>query len=203
MNKDFYNELQFLYVSLTERFAKYSDYSYDGFYKCYNDQYFFLRHEKKIFLEKLSRISIKDIYSEEYKKETLFSQNYLDSKLVKFCENRICIIDGLGQIIFYYILFLLKEELDFFIKKMEETKSNPNDLITNDESRIYFYYTEFFEKWVKQFEVSENMKMLIHLFTKTNSNVITINFYEKIEINEAKIKEMKDRINYFDFSILE
>ena len=39
MNKDFYNELQFSYVSLTKRFAKYSDYSFDCFYKCYNDQY--------------------------------------------------------------------------------------------------------------------------------------------------------------------
>lgn len=203
MDQDFYNELQFLYVSLTERFSKYSDYTYERFYKCYNEKYFFLRDEKKIFLKKLSEISIKDIYSEEYQKETKFSEEYLNSKLVNFCENRICIIDGLGQIIFYYILFKLKEELDFFNSKISEAKSIPNGFITNDEHRIYFAYTEFFERWVIQFEGYENMKMLIHLFTKTNSNIITVNFNGKIEINESKISDMKNRLNYFDFSILE
>ena len=203
MNQDFYNQLQFLYVSLTERFSKYSDYTYDGFYKCYNEKYFFLRDEKKVFLEKLSAISIKEIYSEKYKKETVFSEEYLNSKLVKFCEDRICIIDGLGQIIFYYILFNLKDELDFFLSKISETRSIPNGFITKDEHRIYFTYTEFFERWVKQFEGYENMKMLIHLFTKTNSNIITINFSGKIEINESKINDMKNRLEYFNFSILE
>ncbi|WP_304342928.1 hypothetical protein [Chryseobacterium koreense] len=202
MNQDFYNELQFLYVSLTERFLKYTDYTYDGFYKCYNENYFFLRDEKKVFLQKLSEMSLKEIYSEKYKNETVFSEDYLDSKLIKFCENRICIIDGLGQITFYYILSLLQDELDAFINTIEQVKSIPNGFITSDEHRIYFAYTEFFERWVKQFEGNEKMKMLIHLFTKTNSNIITINFNGKIEINESKIKDMKSRLEYFDFSKL-
>lgn len=195
MNKDFYNELQLLYISLTERFSRYSDYNYDGFYKCYNNQYFFLRDEKKNFLEKLSNITINDIYSEEYKKATCFSEEYLGSELVKFGENKVCIIDGLGQTILYYILSLLKDELDYFIKYMEETKTTPNDFITYDEHHIYFAYTEFFERWVNRFSENQPMEMLIHLFTKTNSYIITVNFNGKIEINEHKIKEISSAIS--------
>ncbi len=202
MNEDFYNELQFLYVSLTERFSKYSDYNYDEFYKCYNDQYFFLRDEKKAFLEKLSNISVDEIYNEKYKKETGFSQTFLENKLVKFGEERVCIIDGLGQIILYYILFLLQNELDYFIEYLKETKSTPNTFITSDEHRTYFKYTEFFEIWVKKFDGNLNMNLLIHLFTKTNSNIISVNFNGKIEINESKIKDMKNRIQYFNFTKL-
>lgn len=202
MDKDFYNELQILYVSLTERFAKYSDYTYNGFYKCYNGKYFFLRDEKKEFLEKLSKITINDIYIEEYKSKYVLSQTFLESSLVKFCEDKLCIINGLGQIILYYILYLLKNELDEFINCLDKTKKNPNRFITYDENNIYFDYTEFFEYWVKPFEGNTNMEMLIHLFFKTNSYIITLNFRGKIEISESNIKEMRDHLKYFDFTKL-
>ncbi|WP_419494913.1 hypothetical protein [Chryseobacterium bernardetii] len=203
MNKDFYNELQFLYVSLTERFSKYSDYRYDGFYKCYNRKYFFLRDEKREFLEKLSTIKIGDIYSSKYKEEIGFPQRYLDSLLVFFHEEKVCIIDGLGQIILYYILFLLKLQLETFINELDDAKERLKGYVTSDENFIYFDYVTFFENWAKKFEGNNDMQMLIHLFTKTNSNIITISFSSKIEINFSKIKEMYSRLEYFNFMILQ
>jgi len=202
MNKDFYNELQFLYVSLTERFSKYSDYRYDGFYKCYNRKYFFLRDEKRAFLEELSAITIGDIYSTNYKEEIGFPQNYLQNFLIMFHEDRVCIIDGLGQIILYYILFMLKSELETFINELNHAKEKLQGFITSDENFVYFDYVTFFENWAKKFEGNNSMQILLHLFTKTNSNIITISFNGKIEINFTKIKEMYSRLEYFDFTKL-
>lgn len=202
MNKDFYNELQILYVSLTERFSKFSDYYYDGSYKCYNGKYFFLREEKKEFLEKLSTVKIGDIYSTKYKEEIGSPKNYLDRFLVTFQEDKVCIVDGLGQIVLYYILFLLKPELENFIQELEDAKETFKGFITYDEHFIYFDYVNFFETWTKKFENNNNMQLLMHLFTKTNSRIITINFRGGIEINFTEIKKMYSRLEYFDFSAL-
>ncbi|WP_326984121.1 hypothetical protein VUJ46_06125 [Chryseobacterium sp. MYb264] len=198
MTIDFYNELQTLYVALT-KYPSYSDYYYNENYKCFNNNYFFLRGERTEFLEKLSEISIIDIYSDTYKKEMFFSEKYLNQKLITFDKDRICIIDGLGQIIYYYILHILKIELEEFIQELESSKTDLRGYVIFDDIYLKFNYVDFFEHWIKRFEENEKMKMLIHLFTKTKSNVITLNISGEIEINEKKIKKYLDTLKIFNY----
>ncbi|HCM34031.1 hypothetical protein [Chryseobacterium sp.] len=201
MTTDFYNELQTLYVALS-KYPSYSDYFYKENYKCFNNNYFFLKGERTKFLEKLSNISINDIYSDTHKKEMGFPENYLNQKLINFDENRVCIIDSLGPIIYYYILNNLKPELDEFIKQLELAKKDSRGYVKIDNGYLKFHYVEFFEYWIKRFEGNENMKKLIHLFTKTKSHVININLYDEIEINEKKIIGYIETLQHFNFENL-
>lgn len=198
MTTDFYNELQSLYVALT-KYPSYSDYHYKENYKCFNNNYFFLRGEKTKFLEKLSQISVDDVYSDIHKKEIFFPEKYLNQKLINFENDRICILDGLGQIIYYYILHLFKTELEEFILALELAKNDLKGYVIYDDIYLKFNYIEFFEHWIKKFEKNEKMRMLIHLFTKTKSNVITLNMNGEIEINEKKIKGYLETIKKFNY----
>ena len=201
MDIHIYNELQILYVTLTEKFSRIKNYTFDGFYKCFDKECNFVKESKTGILTKLSNYTINDIFSDLGIKEIEFSEEYLNRKIVKIYDDKICIDEYLGFIIYYFILDNLKNEINEFCVDLEKIINKPTTFISVNNQVITFDVL-FFENWIDKYRENKKMQMLLHLFSKTNSNIIVKNFYGQIEINEFEILEINEYLSYFDFNKL-
>ncbi|WP_295677901.1 hypothetical protein, partial [uncultured Empedobacter sp.] len=107
-------------------------------------------------------------------------------------------IYGFGQIIFYYILSKLENKLDSFIIELEKLENNGN--IIREKHRIIFKFQSIFQYWISSIVSDNEMNMLIHLFTKTNSSIISINIDGHIDIDYSQIMNIKKYISDYDFN---
>lgn len=77
-----YNRICIVYQFLTKRFDISQFYSYDGFYKCYDPNYYGVRGENRDALEHFENLNLRHVYNAEHITSRPYGENYINSNLV-------------------------------------------------------------------------------------------------------------------------
>lgn len=199
-----YDRISLLYQFLTKRFHVNQNYQYDGYYKCYNPKYYGVREENLQTLEHFENLSYKDMFTEEYIKSKPFGEEYLNAKLVKIEEKRICVQTELGQILLYLLVSKLENSIKEFLSFLDSLKEQKLGLIKErEESKMYIIRLNDFNKLKPDLEKIKNFRFTFHLLAKTNSGFILRDWNENLEIHINKINDLVATLKNFDFTKVE
>jgi len=200
MNIDEYNKICRVYQSLTKRFDNYQNYFFNGNYIVFDSEFYVVRENLDI-LRKFENLTIRHIYGADYIKSKPFGDSYLDSKLVVIEENKVMVNSEMGYILFYILIYKLAKGLEDFKKIISTLDTKYSGHISIEkETKTYKMSIGTYDKILAEFEKSEDLKLIVHLFSRTNSNFIVQNWNSQIEINMAKIEALSDTVKIFDFS---
>ena len=202
MNNNEYDKISLAYQFLTNRFDVRQNYHYSNYYRCYDSNYYGVKGDRLETLKCFENLTLRDIYKKEHIESNYYGEEYLDSKLVVVKENQVCILSELGQV----FLYLLVSQLEIGIKQfqallLELNKEHKGFFRLEDDGKKMVVDVNMFENEFKnQFEQIENYKYIIHLFGKTNSGFIMLNWNNYLEIHLNKINELLNSLDVFDFS---
>lgn len=199
-----YDRISLLYQFLTKRFHVNQDYQYDGYYKCYNPKYYGVREENLQTLEHFENLSYKDLFTKGYINSKPFGEDYLNAKLVKIEEKRICAQTELGQILLYLLVSKLENSIKEFLSFLESLKEKKLGLIKErEEGKMYIISLNDFNRLQPVLEKIENFRFTFHLLAKTNSGFILRDWNENLEIHINKINDLIVTLKNFDFTKVE
>ena len=201
MTSEEYDKLSIPYQVLTKRFYERQAYYYDGYYKCYNPKYHIVRDEHLELLKKFENLSYRDIYTDEYINSHLFGDVYLDSKLVKIEEERICLSTELGQVFLYLLVSKLENGITQYIQLIKELQDERKGLIrTKNDGNTVIIPIDFLENIQYLFDNIDNYKFVFHLLAKTNSGFLTRDWSNNVEVNLNRISGLLKSVKNFNFS---
>ncbi|WP_204346631.1 hypothetical protein [Psychroserpens algicola] len=201
MTSEEYDRLSIPYQVLTKRFYENQTYYNDGFYRCYNPKHYIVRDKHLEQLKRFTELSYRDIYTEEYINAYPFGDTYLDSKLVKIEEKRVCLSTELGQVFLYLLVSKLKKGITQYVELIKKLQDERKGLIKSKNDGNTVVIPIFFLESIKgQFEIIDNYKFVFHLLAKTNSGFLMRDWNSNIEVNLNRISGLLDSVKNFDFS---
>ncbi|MGX1025296.1 hypothetical protein [Psychroflexus sp. MBR-150] len=204
MNKEEYNRLSIPYQFLTRRFYDRQTYHYEGFYKCFNPEHYIVKGEHLEVLQNFTDLSFREIYTEEHIQEHYFGDEYLNSKLVKIEEKKVCINSELGQVFLYLLVSKLQKGIEQYLNLIADLQNEYKGLVrTKEDGNIVEARIYLLDDLKHRFEEIENYPLVFHLLAQTNSGFLTRDRYDIVEINLRKIKGLLKTVKYFDFSKVE
>lgn len=204
MSTEEYNRLCLLYQVLTKRFDLVQEYSYDRWFKCYNPNFYGVKGQYLETLTRFQELTLRHIYSENYIQSQHFSNEYLDDLVIKVGESKICVHSELGLVILHLLFYKLQIGINQFITLLDNILENSSGLIkTDEEKRVYKMKLYSYDEYIKQFENIQDYGFIFHLFGRTNSSYMTLNWNNEIEIDVFRIKQAILRLVNFNFENLE
>ena len=174
------------------------------FYKCYNPKYYGVRDNHLETLKHFTDLSFRDLYTAEHIAEHHFGDNYLDSKLVKIEEERICLLAELGHVFLYLIVSKLKNGIGQYLELISQLQVEYKGLVrTKEDGKIVVMGIYLIEDLIYRFEQIENYRFIFHLLAKTNSGFLMRDWDNNVEINISRISGLLETVEHFDFSKVE
>lgn len=204
MNHEEYNKICLLYQVLTKRFDFNQNYNYDKWYKCYNADFYGVKNGCLEVLKRFEDLTLRRIYTPEYVSSVPFSDEYLDDILVKISDDKVLVLSELGLVILYFLIYRLQEGINNFLQLLESIKNQYIGFIKIDaDDRIYRMKGYIYHEFIPQFENIKDFKLMFHLFSKTNSNYMSLNWNNEVEIDVFKINKTLESLQNFNFKNLD
>ena len=183
------------------RFNENQHFYYEDYYKCFHPDYYIVRGEHLETLKHFENLSFKDLFTEERIKKFHYGNKYLNSKLVKIEEKRVCILAELGQTFLYLLASKLTKGIEQFLELLNTMYKEEKGLVRiAEEGRIMKMYFVSFERMSSRFEQIENFNFILHLLGKTNSGFIMQDWNKNIEFHIKKIEGLLENLKLYDFS---
>ena len=204
MNQEEYNKICLLYQVLTKRFDFNQNYNYEKWNKCYNPEFYGVKNEYLEVLKRFEDLTLRNLYTTEYINSTPFSDEYLDDILVKISDDKVCVHSELGLVTLYFLIYRLQEGINSFLQLLESIKNQYVGFIkTDNDNRIYKIKVYIYDDFIPQFENIKDFKLIFHLFSRTNSNYILLNWNNEVEIDVFKINKTLEGLLNFNFKNLD
>ncbi|MFV8327754.1 hypothetical protein [Flavobacterium sp. ZS1P14] len=204
MDQEEYNKICLLYQVLTKRFDFNQNYNYDKWYKCYNADFYGVKNGYLEVLKRFENLTLRHIYTPEYVSSVPFSDEYLDDVLVKISDDKVRVLSELGLVTLYFLIYRLEEGINNFLQLLESIKKQYVGFIKIDnDNRIYKMKGYIYDELIPQFENIKDFKLMFHLFSKTNSNYMLLNWNNEVEIDVFKINKTLDSLQNFNFKYLD
>lgn len=204
MSTDEYNRICMLYQVFTKRFDLVQEYSYDRWFKCYNSNFYGVRGQNLETLSRFKELTLRHIYSGNYIQSQHFSDEYLDDLVVKVGENKVCVHSELGLVILHLLFYKLQTGINQFVNLLDIILENSPSLIkTDEEKRVYKMKLYSYDEYLPQFQNIQDYGFIFHLFGRTNSSYMTLNWNNEIEIDVFRIKQALLRLANFNFENLQ
>ena len=204
MSNEEYKRICSVYQVLTKRFDQNQDYKYEKWFKCYNPDFYGVKGENLDVLTRFKDLTLRHIFSEQYIQSQFFSDEYFDENLVRIEDGKICIHSELGLVTLYLLIYRLRDGINLFLDLLENIKNNYLRYIkTDDGKRIYKMKVYTYNEFIPQFEAIPQFRLIFHLFSRTNSNYMVLNWSNEVEIDIFEIKQTLLRLSNFNFGNLE
>ncbi|KIA82424.1 hypothetical protein [Flavobacterium sp. AED] len=204
MGQEEYNKICLLYQVLTKRFDFNQNYNYDKWYKCYNIEFYGVKGNYLEVLKRFEDLTLRHIYTLEYISSVPFSDEYLDDILVKISGDKVGVHPELGLVTLYFLIYRLQEGISNFLLLLETIKNQYVGFIKTDyDNRIYKMKFYAYDEFIPQFENIKDFKLMFHLFSKTNSNYMSLNWNNEVEIDVFKINKTLESLQNFNFKNLD
>ncbi|NUY79656.1 hypothetical protein HUK80_02015 [Flavobacterium sp. MAH-1] len=200
MTTEEYNNISMLYQFLTKRFDINQNYTSSDYHRCYHPNYYGVRGNGLEVLKRFEHLNFQDLYSEEYLKSQFYSQEYLTSKLVIIEENRVCVMPELGSILFYQLISMMKGGITEYLRQLKYIVENKIGIFRlSDDGDLLKFDLRSYENLLLKFEAIKDFNLFHHLFTKTNSNIIMLNWDNQVEIPIHEIEKFIAHIDHMTF----
>jgi len=204
MTTEEYNKLSLLYQVLTKRFDLVQEYSYDRWFKCYNPNFYGVKGQYLETLKRFQQLTLRHIYKGNYIQSQNFSDEYLDDLVIRVEEHQICVHSELGLVILHILFYKLQTGIYQFITLLDIIlEKSPALIKTDKEKRVYKLKLYTYDEYIQQFQNIQDYSFIFHLFGRTNSSYMTIDWNNEIEIDVFRIKQALMRLSNFNFENLE
>lgn len=174
----------------------------DDFYECFSVK---CQSISIKVLEPFTKIAYKDIYTKKYFNENIkelnFKDTFLNSKLIKYEQEKLYFYKSLREVIFYLIISKLGKGIEQFLNVLNVL--NKNEEYFNSNGNFIKLSSKLLDKSRSQFEEVENYQLIFHLFTENISDIIIKNDEQIVKIQISRIKELLNTAQNYNFQNLD
>ena len=204
MENSFFEKLSINYQNLSDRFVNHAKHYQDG-YAIYDKEMFVVRDENLEFLNQFKEIPFRTFYSKSHLEKYDFGGPYYNSATVVEMDKTVNIHTELSLVIFYYMIYRLKDDVIKFIDVVESDafKAKLDNFYKIDKHTIRYnlYVQDLFYKFMSA--NVPNFNKIYHLFHWTNSGLMVVDDSEMI-IRIERIKSILNSLeDTYDFSHVE
>lgn len=201
MNDSEFGKLSINYQNLSERFINHSKHYQDG-YAIYEKKSFVVKDENLDFLNQFRDIPFKAFFSKLHLEKYDFGGLYYNSPTLIETERTINVHTELSMVIFYYMIFKLKDDVIKFetIIQSDAFKEKLDGFYKIDKYSVR--YSLSMHNLFYQFMLASvpNFDKIYHLFHWTNSGLMVVESNDMV-IRFERIQNILDALeNMYDFS---
>jgi len=200
MNDKQYSQLSILYQFITMRFNICQNYDFDRFYKYYDTNLYRVFNENLEVLQLFRNLTLREILTQKRIDKKNYTNAYLDSKLVIIEVNKIYIHLELGVIFFNLLISKFQIGIRNIVSLL---KNNYKGIKISDNGDVLKMKVNLYNDFLSKYEKTENFNFIIHLFAKTNSSIITLNWENEIKINLKYINEILEFSKNYNFDCID
>ncbi len=200
VNKKIYNRFSIPYQILTNRFISQRNYSSSGFYKCFGKENHIAKEEYLEPLRIFEGVKLKEVYIPKHIEEISFSESFLDAELIKITETKACFHKEFEHVLFYFIISMVKNEIEEYLKLLLNLQKNNQNAIKITEEGDFIAQSFFWDSLTPKFRSIENYDIIFHFLARSNTAFFSRDSFGKIEIKLGRIKKILETVQCFDFS---
>ena len=195
-----FEDIVVMYEFLTNRWGFIHSYSYEGFYRCFDKNHNGVKGNNLKILKEFEELTMREVFKEESINGISYGDKFLDAKLVKDEEKKVCIHPEMGFIFLEIIVQRLKNTMNIFLERLEILNKNYTDLVKKSEDGYFIRMSgNTYDQFQPQFEKIENYDFLFRFIALTHSQIMYRNMDNVLEINVSKMNDMIKNLSKIDF----